>query len=133
MRKIINKCDKCDNESIFLIKKSKFDWDKELISSLCINHAPKLSNGESAYKELTIIVALNEPEPIKLSTPNMTNCHVCNKDVNNLLEFIHQKIINGRIYSTNNFELEIGYAFPIEEIEYYVCKEGFGCAYYEKR
>jgi hypothetical protein len=114
-----NKCDKCSNKAILIIK------NIEEIVSLCCDHTPRLSNGNPGYTKFTIIKGFHEPEPIILRDSNLKTCFVCDKKIENIDEFIHQKIIPELYDSPYIYP-----ALPVKEIEYYVCSYGFGCSKY---
>jgi hypothetical protein len=118
------KCSKCGKKSILIISGLFPD-------ALCIDHAPKLSNGSPGYKKRTTInlrpelLGARENDVSFPTSVPLDRCYVCQKIITNSHEFTHQWIKNPISFSYDKFTLP---AIPVLELEYYICDNGFGCS-----
>lgn len=127
------RCTVCKKKAVYIIVNDYGSPDcdddcaiKDVI--LCKEHAPKLSNGEFGYTKLTIKkIPFNCPKHIEdfekdLPMAPRDRCYVCGKKIDDHSKFIHQKIKN-----IMQEEKRVLPALPIQEIEYWVCKDGDDC------
>ncbi len=112
------KCDKCDKKCIYVLA-----YCKPFVC-LCVDHAPRMSNGDPGYTELHIVTeppyGWNQKQYVPATKGPEDRCYKCEKKIKNIKNFTFHTLRNAPINSVGYYKP----AVPVVEFEYWLCKKG---------